>query len=493
MMTEPLALYTPTILSDAMLAEGGTHDAVRWQILDELRRTPLGEVSQHHLILGGWGMGKTHLLQQLRVALSGKEDWLVVVLPEERVEISTLSALWQTCIAHLDGQEEPDGQDRLNTLLKQLAKRRQRLVLLVDRLDRMLSALGEEQWALREVLSSPFSLVLVGTGTHPVPAVYDYGEAFYDFFALHELARLSAGDATQLHSRLARQMQRTDLLSLPLERTAPLMPLLDGNPRLIGLHVEVLALSSCSDAWADLLQLLDRCSPVCRERLARLSPQGKQVLTSLALCWDPTGSGALARRTRQDVRVVAMQLDRLRRRGVVEKVVMVDPQTRRQLKRAGFQLVDRLLNLWLLVRTSPIFRQRLHRLVAFLQWMHRPTTSSPIGLETARQLCLEGRPQEAIAIARSQLMDVDLQAIEWMELRSFFSAFVQAGQAHEGVALLDDCGLSAHVEPLREALAMIAADTTGAVFAVAKEIHRIAEQLRVSLRGAAGRASRTER
>ena len=164
-----------------------------------------------------------------------------------------------------------------------------------------------------------------------------------------------------------------------------------------------------------------------------------------------------------------------------------------QLKRAGFQLVDRLLNLWLLVRTSPIFRQRLHRLVAFLQWMHRPTASSSIGLETARQLCLEGRPQEAIAIARSQLMGVDLQAIEWREPHSFFSAFVQAGLAHEGVALLDDCGLSAHVEPLREALAMIAADTTGAVFAVAKEIHRIAEQLRVSLRGAAGRASRTER
>lgn len=77
-------------------------------------------------------------------------------------------------------------------------------------------------------------------------------------------------------------------------------------------------------------------------------------------------------RLRLDNRTVSMQLDRLFKAGIVERVKAIDMQTREPARGSAYQIAERFFDIWYLMRASRRMRKRLLWLVEFLRIMHTP-------------------------------------------------------------------------------------------------------------------------
>lgn len=401
-----VAVYNPKLLGrEELIGDFVARRPLLERLLEDLRHEPPGRPPQHHLIVGQRGMGKTTLLHRLRYAIEDDTElgpiWMPLVFPEEQYNVARLSDLWLNCLDALsDGVEArgdhaaaeklddavealgrlPDDQlqrKALELLLEHTRHDNRRLVLLLDNLDLILERLKDDHWALREILSAEPGLLIVGTSVEHVEAAFQYDKAFYDFFRVHELRGLSEEEVRTVLLRLAERNHAehvTKLIQEHPERIAPLSILTGGNPRTSVLIYDILALSHDGDLQSNLESLLDRCTPLYKARFESLAPQAQQVLDALALHWHPITPLQLANdiRLRLDNRTVSMQLDRLFKAGIVERVKAIDMETREPARGSAYQIAERFFNIWYLMRASRRMRKRLLWLVEFLRIMHTP-------------------------------------------------------------------------------------------------------------------------
>jgi len=362
------------------------------EILLEDIRLSWGRAPQHHLIIGQRGMGKTMLLRRIAYAieddLSLKDTWLPLSFPEEQYNVACLSDFWLNCTDALsdllDARGEHGTSEELDekaeslrsveedrrarealTLLVGIGNRLgRRLVLLVDNVDLVFERIKDQEWLLREVLSSEPSLLLIGASANAVESTFTYDQAFYDFFRVHELEGLSLEETQRLLIHYAEIWQQPEVKRLANQEPARikvLHNLTGGNPRTIALLFNVLAAGADGDVRTDLEKLLDQCTPLYKARFEALSPQAQQVVHAMAVHWDPVSAGELAELLGMEVNTVSSQLTRLVKQGVVEKVVY-DPESK-----TGFQVSERFFNIWYLMRASRRVRRRLLWLVEFLK------------------------------------------------------------------------------------------------------------------------------
>lgn len=400
-MNDPLhgvAIYNPRLLSKGELIG---FFVARQQELERLvtalRRESKAQ-PQHHLVVGARGMGKTTLLNRLLYAIEDDEELasrcIGVAFPEEQYNVVCSSDFWLNCVDALaDGLESsgrmgllegideeiervqalPRKDDRGRSaldLLCQLSDRLQRrLVLLVDNVDLVLDRLEDEQWALREVLSSEPRIQLIGATSAPLESQYRHDKAFYDFFRVHHLDGLDDEETFTVLRRLAEATGQDRVKRLIDEdpgRVKTVRLMAGGNPRTVVLLFNVLAQGTDGDVRSDIERLLDQCTPLYKHRLEALSTQAQQVLDALAKHWAPATASEIADATHLQVNVVSVQLDRLVRDGTVEKVSLPDT------KRHGFQIAERFFNIWCLMRASRRVRRRLVWLVEFLRLVFGP-------------------------------------------------------------------------------------------------------------------------
>jgi DNA-binding transcriptional regulator GbsR (MarR family) len=364
-------------------------------LLDDLRATASGKTPQHHLILGHRGMGKTMLLRRLSFAV--EEDavlgpgWVPLTFPEEQYNIASLSDFWLNCTDALSDWLETHGRgaeaeelDERTESLRRLAEERRarealallagtarrigrRLVLLVDNVDLVFERIKDQEWILREVLSSEPSIVLVGASAKAVESSFTYDQAFYDFFQIHELEGLSLEETRRLLIHYSEIWGPPEVKRIAEEEPARIQvlhTLTGGNPRTVILLFSVLASGVDGDVRTDLERLLDQCTPLYKARFEELAAQAQQVVHTLAVHWDPISAGELAELLAMDVNTVSSQLNRLVKQGVVEKVEYY-PESK-----AGFQIAERFFNIWYLMRASRRVRRRLVWLVEFLRMFY---------------------------------------------------------------------------------------------------------------------------
>lgn len=355
--------------------------------------------------------------------------WVPVTFPEEQYTVSTLAELWRNVLDALaDTRErqsataeelgslddeirrigELPAQERESAALASLQdwvrSNGRRLLLLIDSTDLLFAnlagtaesgALGKAEgkkprqetktakinggatplWRLRSTLSHDPGIFWLGASYQSLETEHAYQDAFWDFFELVELRPLKVAEMREAMLALARtfgagrgltgkaaELEMTRTLDARPERLKALRAITGGNPRTTVMLYELFAAGGADNVHSDLRRLLDTMTPLYKARLEVLSDQARKILAHMMEHWAPISARELGLASGIATSTVSGQLVRLEAEGLVEKVAL------RGTKRAGYQVTERLFNVWYLMRyASRRLRQRLTWLVEFMR------------------------------------------------------------------------------------------------------------------------------
>jgi tetratricopeptide (TPR) repeat protein len=405
-MTEPrrfpfggVPVYNPQSLSKGeALAQFHARQAAYQSLMDLLRE----ERPSHVLIIGTRGMGKTTLLQRVHYGVEDDAElngrYLVLAFPEEQYNVNRLHHFLLNAVDALaDAMERLQNdrmQERVEAQAKLLAKlgqeeieqrapkflaevgqeMRRSFLLLVDNADRLFDTIEDnEQWRLRELLSTRRDLTLFGATTQASDGIYGTERAFFEFFKIHRLTPLTLEEVRNLLLQLSESVEEREgekgaakrrveeWLAADAARLRTLVQLTGGNPRTTVLLFHLVLDGLTGGAREYLEQLLDQSTPNYKGRVDELPAQAQQVLDAVALRWDPVTAIEVAEDTGLERSAVSTQLTRLVRQGLLEKA---DPG---DSTKALYQVAERFFNIWYLMRASRRVRAKLRWFVEFLR------------------------------------------------------------------------------------------------------------------------------
>ncbi len=376
--------------------------------LRQLRPLRPEQAARHFLLVAPRGFGKTSLLRRIAIATRAEADLRQRYIPlsfrEEQHNVISLDVFWRNCLqsllearedeqapaAELDEldeawstfaprqglpREEQDGEPAYNAFRRYCTRLQRRPLLLIDNLDSLLAGLGTNHpWALRRVLQAAGGPVLIAAAARYPESIHDAQAAFYDFFRVHTLDKLS--DAEVMHCLRGLAVRRgepgravLDLLDRDPGRVAALNTLAGGNPRTLNVLYSVLESHLSSDILSQLSAMLDTFTGWYQARIEELPLQARAVFDALALNWDPVTAAALGEITGLETGAVSSHLSRLERIGYVESVAL----NRRGKGRNAYQVSERFFNIWYLMRNGPRrIQQRIRFLTVFLQSCFQP-------------------------------------------------------------------------------------------------------------------------
>ncbi len=221
-------------------------------------------------------------------------------------------------------------------------------------------------------------MVVVGASAAHLEAVVSHDQAFYEFFQVDLLERLTAEELASCLYLIARGRGEpgkrvTEVLDGSPECIKVLADLTGGNPRTLAMMYLVLEAPISVNVMAYLEKLLDQATPLYKARVEELAPQARVVFDALALEWNPATAATLALKAGLEVGVVSAQLDRLVKAGIAEKATLSSTN------RAGYQVAERFFNIWYLMRhASRRQRNRLRWLTEFLRGFYSARQMSDI-------------------------------------------------------------------------------------------------------------------
>ena len=396
-----LTIYNPTQLSDEDFIDGFV---ARSKIADNLILR-LKEISQdptakHHLILGQRGMGKTSLLRRLSIEIGVDESLANCMIPltfrEEQYNVHSLAAFWYNCLDSLGDWYEKNGNaekaENIDTVVAKLSQsdattadtileefkkfskqEKKRPVLFLDNVDIILEGIkGDEQWAFRRTLQRSNGIIIIGASTVYMEAFSDKDAAFYDFFQVTTLKKLSLNDLRMCLLRLSELRGESGcpvkkIVDEDPGRIQTLYDLTGGNPRTLVLLYLLLEKDSDGDVFNDLESLLDQVTSLYKARVEELSNHARVVIDAVALNWDPVIAADAGKKTGLTTSAVSTHLDRMHKEGIIEKVSVS------YSKKTAFQISERFFNIWYLMRHAPRRqRTRLKWLTGFLRSFYSP-------------------------------------------------------------------------------------------------------------------------
>ncbi|MBM3753561.1 MAG: tetratricopeptide repeat protein [Acidobacteria bacterium] len=379
---------------------------VRQPLLDRMLADLRDPGRKHRLLIGSRGMGKTTMLRRLRFAIEDDAElsqrYIPLSFPEEQWNVNQLWQFWRNCLESLQnwltqkgvGEEAEviervieGSRDGYYAALRASAQRHgKRLVLLVDNAQSVIDSVaerGENPWTFRETLLHDETLVFIGASPVTPVSTYDYDKPFYEFFVTEDLDRLSNEESETLIAHLAARDSAfgpkiLEWIAEDRSRLPVLNAYAGGNPRAHVILYSVLQTFRSDDLVQLIERVLDNYTPLYKARMEEQPDKAREVLAAVAEHWDPITAAEVARRTGEDVNAVSTHLMRLAKEGVVEKVVLA------RAKRTGFQVAERLFNIWYLMRTSERRRDDIRWLGAMLRLLFKKPEISDLAEEALR-------------------------------------------------------------------------------------------------------------
>ncbi|HEY8693730.1 MAG TPA: hypothetical protein VIR57_13435, partial [Chloroflexota bacterium] len=365
--------YTPGQASPEQLeATTVAREPLLRQILQRLREWRDGQAPEHYLLAGPRGIGKTHLLLLLEHRLKGPE-WVgvrVAAFPEESYQVSSagelLLKIWE--LVRDPGEPSPPPSSQAATWaerrLRGLADRGVRVLVLLDGFDLLLDQCHEEDEAtLRHVLSVSEHIMLVAAASRIPVGVMSRDRPLFEFFHREQLRPLSAGEAEELLHKHA-EINRDPLLERWRQlrpRLRALADLAGGTPRLMLMLYDSLHVDQLPNVASAFRQLLDELTPFFKHRVEDLPSQERKLLSLAAAQERGASPSQLAIASGIQERQVAVLLGRLERSGYLRRVRRPGSRT------SSYPFTERLLQMWLQMRSSREGERRLACLVEFFR------------------------------------------------------------------------------------------------------------------------------
>jgi tetratricopeptide (TPR) repeat protein len=284
----------------------------------------------HTLLVGPRGSGKTHLVSlvyhRIDLLRSSGVPLQVAWLPEDAWTIVSYRHLLTAVAERLEpGLEEelPGSTAELEALLVRRAAAGGPIVVLVENLDQILSALRDEgQQQLRHLLQAHRPLLLVATSTRLDRALSDQARPFYGFFTTTRLEPFDVDEAAAMLAAIARE-RGDDALVDYLDtdqgraRLRTIKHLAGGQPRMWAVLASALTIGGLGELIELLLTRFDDLTPYYQEQLARLSGRQRLVVAELAEVDHPVNVSELAARLELDQRSLGKTMSELMDQGWV--------------------------------------------------------------------------------------------------------------------------------------------------------------------------------
>ena len=352
-----------------------------------LKSASSGRSFSHALLIGPRGIGKTHILRVIYHAVRGdiemgtlgsyKDRFVPVITPEEEY-VDTIEKFLSLIVDYIvSGAAAPlaaapadRSRDALLSYVRGFKGKTGRvLLLLIDNFNDLLDAFTEEdQSALRELLMTSRSVLLIGAAPTLFEAIVNHDKPLYNFFETIWLTDLSFDDMKQMLRSFADIEERKDLIEQFESSDAKLRAihaLSGGNPRLILSLYQIMAEGDVTSVEATFLKLVDGLSPLFREKMKDISRQQREIIDIMARSDGLLTPTEIASATKLPVNVVNAQIKRLETFGYLQKV----PTS--HAKRALYQIRERLFALWRQMRVEA-GRKRLGFIVKFYEaWYTR--------------------------------------------------------------------------------------------------------------------------
>lgn len=343
------------------------------ELFQEIKSADITRPTQHYLIEGQRGMGKTTLLLRLSYEIENDPNlrqWCIpVVLKEEAYYgIRRLCALWETLAQELEEKEklfaglaermaeayeysadyEPACFKILSEALEQHEKK---ILLFIDNLGEMLLNFSDQEIRrFHDVLVESPYIRLIGATPVIFEAFLPESHLFASFFTTIRLEGLNKEETRSLLRELAKvyKQERTirSILKRHPGRVEALRLLTGGVIRTIVLLFEILTENEAGSAITDLDNILDRVTPLYQSRMKDLTPLQRDVVNVIALNWEAISPEGIARKTRLNPAEVMMALREL------ETIFIVQPVTA-DSEHPFYQLKERFFNIWYLMRLAP--------------------------------------------------------------------------------------------------------------------------------------------
>jgi tetratricopeptide (TPR) repeat protein len=371
--------------------------------LQQLRLTAPNQAARHLLVVAPRGYGKTSLLRRISIAVRTEAEFnaqfIALTFREEQHNVISLDVFWRNClVALLEAREDEGASPAENASLEALCKQHavrhllkrdeqdgepawqafhahcqhlgRRAVLLIDNLDSLLAGLTDQhQWGLRRVLQREDGPCLMAAASRYPESTHDTKAAFFDFFRIQTLDRLSDSEVMLCLRTLATHRGDSgkkviDLINTDPGRISALNTLSGGNPRTLAVLYSVLEAHMSEDILSQLNSMLDTFTGWYQARTEELPLQTRAVFDALALNWNPMTAAALGAATGLDTPTVSSHLARMEKLGFAESVSL----SSKRKGRNGYQVSERFFNIWYLMRHGPRSTQRAVKfLTTFLQ------------------------------------------------------------------------------------------------------------------------------
>jgi len=424
------------------------------QILAELRKQIPAKANQNFLIKGHRGIGKTNMLRILLNRISNEvglsRAFLPLTFAEEEYSIITLRDFFIKILELLQNAkiddaevneafsrytEEPNDETAVEAsigFLKHYAqKQHKKILLFIDNFDMIFGDQIREKTSahrLREVLMNHNFLLIIATTPTYFKEVMDYHAPLYQFFKQYELEEF---DVTTMEAQLIKRAQFDGNIELAeripklRNKLRALGHLTGGNPRLVLMLYQLLALQELPEVKAMLKSLLDDMTYYYKLKLERLTPQPRKVVDTLARMGKAASPTEIARQSRIPVNQVSTLLNRLRDEGYIA----LAKQARR--KATYYILSERLFRIWHQMRFDPNSQLRLAFLVEFIAiWYSLKEAKGELKrLEQQYQTSVEaGELHEALqASTDSIIQEVNNQNLG--QIKNLFTKFLSYNSA----------------------------------------------------------------
>jgi tetratricopeptide (TPR) repeat protein len=322
MKTRFLSRFTPSLMTaDALEAIFVQRERLIREVLERIRSGVLSRTSQHALLIGPRGIGKTHFISltyyriramtdiqdRLMIAWLREEEWgitcfrdfLIRVLRSLTAQIADGASL-ERQIESVHNLPSAEAETSAVGILKRLVEHRT-LILLVENLDDLFQRLGADgQGRLRHFMSENPVFSIIATSPSSFADLVRAGAPFGGFFQIHELEPLSFEYAVQLVSKIARYEGNDQLaafISTPRGRARmrALRYLAGGNHRAYVIFSQLLAHERLEDLMEPLMRTIDDLTPYYHARIAALTSEQRKLIEYICDTRHPVRVAEVAR------------------------------------------------------------------------------------------------------------------------------------------------------------------------------------------------------